>query len=187
MSCEEALSRSFSGVVLRSTGVNWDLRKNQPYEIYSQYLGFKIPVGIIGDSFTRYQLRIEEMRQSLQIILVCLNRISAGAILSENYKVVPPSRNVMKLSMEGLIHHFKYFTEGIFIVGSENYVAIEAPKGEFGVFLAVNKSSRAHRCKIRSPGYFHLQGLDYMAYNHFLADVTTIIGTQDIVFGEIDR
>lgn len=186
VSAVEALNRGFTGPILRSTGVNWDLRKNQPYEVYNE-LNFKVPVGTVGDSFNRYQLRVEEMRQSLNIILECLEKIPNGSVMSDNYKISPPPRHIMKISMEGLIHHFKHFTEGLFAQGCESYVGLEAPKGEFGVYLAVNKSNRPYRCKVRSPGYFHLQGLDYMVYNHLLADVTTVIGTQDIVFGEIDR
>lgn len=186
ISREEALNRGFTGPLLRSTGVPWDLRKTQPYEVYNE-LNFSVPLGTNGDCFDRYILRIEEMRQSLKIIKQCLNSMPNGAIKVDNYKISVPSRAVIKSSMESLIHHFKLFTSGIIINPNESYTAVEAPKGEFGVYLAVNKSNKAYRCKIRSPGFAHLQGLDYMAYNHFLADVTTIIGTQDIVFGEIDR
>jgi NADH dehydrogenase (ubiquinone) Fe-S protein 2 len=186
VSDKEARNRGFTGAILRSTGKNWDLRKTQPYEIYDE-LKFWVPVGISGDSYNRYQLRVEEMYQSLNIIFECLEKIPTGPVLTDNYKVSNPTRSSIKMSMEALIHHFKYFTEGIFIKGGEEYIGVEGPKGELGVFLAVNKSNKAYRCKIRSPGYFHLQGLDHMVYNHFLADATTIIGTQDIVFGEIDR
>lgn len=186
ISREEALNRGFTGPLLRSTGVPWDLRKTQPYEVYNE-LKFSVPLGTNGDCFDRYILRIEEMRQSLKIIKQCLNYMPNGAVKVDNYKISVPSRVVIKSSMESLIHHFKLFTSGIIINPNENYTAVEAPKGEFGIYLAVNKSNKAYRCKIRSPGFAHLQGLDYMAYNHFLADVTTIIGTQDIVFGEIDR
>lgn len=186
VSLREALSRGFSGPILRSTGINWDLRKTQPYEIYSE-LKFKSVLGTDGDSFNRYQIRISEMRQSLLIILQCLNKIPNGSVLNDYYKISSPPRQIMKISMESLIHHFKHFTEGFFIYSSESYVGLESPKGELGVFLVVNKSNRPYRCKIRSPGYFHLQGIDYMLYNHLLSDVTTVIGTQDVVFGEIDR
>lgn len=183
---QEAKDRSFTGPLLRSTGVPWDLRKTQPYEVYDE-LKFSIPITTNGDCFDRYIIRIEEMRQSLSIIKQCLDFIPNGPIKTDNYKISVPSRLVIKSSMESLIHHFKLFTSGIIVKANESYTGIEAPKGEFGVYLAVNKSNRPYRCKIRSPGFAHLQGLDYMAYNHFLADVTTIIGTQDIVFGEIDR
>lgn len=186
VSAAEALNRGFTGPILRSTGICWDLRKNQPYEVYNE-LSFKVPVSNVGDSFSRYQIRVEEMRQSLKLVVECINNIPTGPIATDNFKVSPPPRHLMKLSMEGLIHHFKYFTEGLSSQSSESYVGLEAPKGEFGVYLATNKTNRPYRCKVRSPGYFHLQGLDYMVYNHLLADVTTVIGTQDIVFGEIDR
>lgn len=182
----EAVERGFTGPLLRSTGLKWDVRKTQPYEVYNE-MDFDVPVGVNGDCFDRYILRMHEMRQSVRIIEQCLNRMPAGPVKNENYKISPPPRALIKTSMEALIHHFKLFTENLTLPKAETYVGIESPKGEFGVFLAVNKSNRPYRCKIRSPGYMHLQGLDYMAYNHFLADVTTIIGTQDIVFGEIDR
>ena len=182
----EALNRGFTGPLLRSTGIPWDLRKTQPYECYSE-LNFSIPISFNGDCYDRYIIRIEEMRQSLNIIQQCLNFIPNGSNKSDNYKISMPSKMLIKSSMESLIHHFKLFTTGLFLPKNETYVGIEAPKGEFGVYLAVNSPNRPYRCKIRSPGFAHLQGLDYMAYNHFLADVTTIIGTQDIVFGEIDR
>jgi len=186
ISASEALNRGFTGPLLRSTGIKLDLRKSQTYEVYGE-IKFKIPVGSNGDSFTRYLLRVEEMRQSLRIIEQCINIMPRGGIKHDNYKTSIPSKNVMKLSMEGIIHHFKMHTEGLLPPTGETYCAIEAPKGEFGVSIFTNQSDKPYRCKIRSPGYAHLQGLDYMSYNHFLADVTTIIGTQDIVFGEIDR
>lgn len=172
--------------MLRSTGVKWDLRVVTPYECYSE-LTFETPITTSGDCFDRYTLRVEEMRQSLVIIEECLNKIPNGPIKNEDYKVSPPPREILKTSMEGLIHHFKYFTDNLTLPEAEVYAGIESPKGEFGVYLATNKSNRPYRCKIRSPGLIHLQALDYMAYNHFLADVTAIIGTQDVVFGEIDR
>ena len=183
---QEAKNRGFTGPLLRSTGIAWDLRKTHPYEIYSE-LNFSIPITTNGDCFDRYLIRIEEMKQSLKIIIQCINLIPEGAIKIDNAKISNPSRKVIKSSMEALIHHFKFFTSGILAKPNEGYTSVEAPKGEFGIYLALNKSNRPYRCKIRSPGFAHLQGLDYMSYNHFLADVTTIIGTQDIVFGEIDR
>jgi len=173
-------------VLLRSSGLPWDIRKTQAYEVYPE-LSFSIPVSRNGDSYDRYLLRMAEMRQSLEIIDQCLNLMPSGPVKNENYKVATPPRALIKSSMEALIHHFKLFSENLAVGETETYVGIESPKGEFGVYLVVNFSNRPYRCKIRSPGYAHLQGLDYMSYNHFLADVTTIIGTQDVVFGEIDR
>ncbi len=186
ITASEAIERGFTGVMLRSTGICWDLRKTQPYEAYRK-LKFEVPVGINGDCFDRYLLRIWEMRQSVAIIEQCLARMPEGPVKNEDYKISPPPKTLIKSSMEALIHHFKLFTENLILPRAESYAAVESPKGEFGVYLAVNRSNRPYRCKIRSPGYAHLQGLDYMSYNHFLADVTTIIGTQDVVFGEIDR
>lgn len=158
-----------------------------PYESYGE-LDFKVPVGTNGDCYDRYLLRMSEMLESLLIIEQCIDRIPQGPIKNESYKVSPPPRQIMKSSMEALIHHFKYFSQGLVLDANEVYAGIESPKGEFGVYLAnADKDTRPYRCKIKSPGYMHLQGLDLMSYNHFLADVTTIIGTQDIVFGEIDR
>lgn len=151
-------------------------------------LDFKVPVGTNGDCYDRYLLRMDEMVESLNIIEQCINNIPQGPIKNESYKISPPSRRIMKSSMEATIHHFKYFSHGVTPPSNEVYSGIESPKGEFGVYLAnEDMSNRPYRCKIKSPGYVHLQGLDLMSYNHFLADVTTIIGTQDIVFGEIDR
>lgn len=146
-----------------------------------------MPVGANGDCFDRYLMRMEEMRVSLKIIEYCLQQLPEGPVKNENYKISPPPRSVMKTSMEAMIHHFKYFSENLILPRLECYAGVESPKGEFGVYLAANRTNRPYRCKIRSPGYIHLQGLDYMSYNHFLADVTAIIGTQDVVFGEIDR
>ena len=157
-----------------------------PYEVYNQ-VDFKVPVGTNGDCFDRYLMRVAEMVESVNIIEQCLNNIPQGSIKNESYKVSPPSRKLMKSSMESLIHHFKYYSNGLEVRADEVYAGIESPKGEFGVYLVSNGSNRPYRCKIKSPGYMHLQGLDLMSYNHFLADITTIIGTQDIVFGEIDR
>jgi NADH dehydrogenase (ubiquinone) Fe-S protein 2 len=184
----DALEWGFSGVLLRGTGIPWDLRKIQPYEVYSE-LDFKIPVGTNSDSFDRYVLRVEEMRQSVSILLQCLNQISEGPVQSNDNKLVAPSREEMMESMEALIHYFKLMSEGFFVAPGELYTAVEAPKGEFGVFLVADGTNRPYRCKIRAPGFFHLQGLNMMlrTSNHYLADVVAIIGTQDIVFGEIDR
>lgn len=186
VSAIEARAWGFSGVMLRGSGVDWDLRRDQPYEIYDQ-LQFRIPVGTRGDCFDRYFLRMEEMRQSLNMILQCLNRIPAGLIKSDNKKITPPTRLQMRESMEALIHHFKLYTEGYNVSAGEVYSAVEAPKGEFGVYLVSNGTSRPYRCKIKAPGFLHLQGTDFMARGHLLADVVTTIGTQDIVFGEVDR
>lgn len=183
---QKALDFGFSGVMLRGSGVAWDLRKVQPYEVYSK-LNFEIPIGTTGDCYDRYLIRIEEMRQSLAIIYQCLNKIPLGLIKIDDRKFVPPIRKKMKNSMESLIHHFKLFSEGFYVSKGSTYVGVEAPKGEFGVFLTANGSNRPYRCKIKAPGYAHLQGLNFMATNHLLADVVTIIGTQDIVFGEVDR
>lgn len=186
VSADQALDWGFSGVMLRGSGVAWDLRKTQPYDIYNQ-VSFDVPVGTRGDCYDRYLIRVEEMRQSLRILGECLNKLPQGVIKSDDKKITPPSRGQMKHSMESLIHHFKYYTEGFSVPASETYTAVEAPKGEFGVFLVSNGTNRPYRCKIRAPGFAHLQGLDFMARNHMLADVVTIIGTQDIVFGEVDR
>jgi NADH dehydrogenase (ubiquinone) Fe-S protein 2 len=183
---DNALQNSFSGVMLRSTGFSWDLRKIEPYEIYEN-LKFDIPVGLNGDCYDRYLIRVEEMRQSISIINQCLNTLPSGEIKTDDRKISPPSRNEMKHSMEALIHHFKLFSEGTHISAGETYMAVEAPKGEFGVYLVANGSNKPYRCKIKSPGFAHLQGLNMMAKGHMIADVVTIIGTQDIVFGEVDR
>jgi NADH dehydrogenase (ubiquinone) Fe-S protein 2 len=186
VTADEALDWGFSGVMLRGSGVAWDLRKTQPYDVYDQ-LPFDVPVGSRGDCYDRYLIRIEEMRQSLRLIMECINVLPEGVIKADDRKITPPSRAHMKESMESLIHHFKLYTEGFVVPASETYTAVEAPKGEFGVYLVSNGSNRPYRCKIRAPGFVHLQALDFMAKNHMLADVVTIIGTQDIVFGEVDR
>jgi NADH-quinone oxidoreductase subunit D len=187
---EEAQAWGFSGPMLRGSGIAWDLRKSQPYECYAE-LDFDVPVGHNGDSYDRYLLRMEEMRQSCRIISQCLAKLDGELVGQpvklQNFKVSAPGRNDMKASMEALIHHFKYFTEGLHVPAGEVYAAIEAPKGEMGVYLVSTGGPKPFRVKIRAPGYAHLQGLDFMAKGHLLADVTTIIGTQDIVFGEIDR
>jgi NADH dehydrogenase (ubiquinone) Fe-S protein 2 len=183
---DEALAYGFSGPMLRGSGISWDLRKNQPYEVYDQ-LDFDIPIGSNGDCYDRYCIRINEMRESIRIIVQCLNNMPEGPVKVDDAKIVPPSRTDMKESMESLIHHFKFFTENYSVPKGETYTSVEAPKGEFGVFLVSNGTSNPYRCKIRPPGFSHLQGLDFMAKGHMLADVVTIIGTQDIVFGEVDR
>lgn len=186
VTAKEAIDWGFSGVLLRGSGLPWDLRKMQPYDVYEQ-VEFSIPVGTNGDCFDRYLLRVEEMRQSLYIIRQCLNLMPKGPVKTDNKKFTSPSRIEMKQSMEALIHHFKYFTEGINIEAGETYTATEAPKGEFGVYLIANGTDKPYRCKIKAPGFSHLQALNNMAKGHMIADVVTIIGTQDIVFGEVDR
>lgn len=184
---EDALDWGLSGVMLRGSGVPWDLRKTQPYEVYHE-LDFDVPVGTRGDCYDRYLLRIEEMRQSIRLIMQCINQMPTdGLVQVDDRKITPPSRSQMKDSMESVIHHFKLYTEGFHLPPSESYTAVEAPKGEFGVYLVSDGGNRPYRCKIRAPGFAHLQALDFMAKGHMLADVVTIIGTQDIVFGEIDR
>ena len=186
VTADQALSWGFSGVMIRGSGVQWDLRKTQPYDVY-QRMDFQTAVGSRGDCYDRYCIRIEEMRQSLRIINQCINQMSPGLFRSEDHKITAPSRSQIKQSMESLIHHFKLYTEGFSLPAGETYTAVEAPKGEFGVYLVSNGTNRPYRCKIRAPGFAHLQGLDFMSKNHMLADVVTIIGTQDIVFGEVDR
>ncbi|KAL5499895.1 hypothetical protein EMCRGX_G011363 [Ephydatia muelleri] len=186
VTAQQALDAGFSGVMLRGSGVQWDLRKAQPYDAYDQ-VEFDVPVGRHGDCYDRYLCRMEEMRQSLRIIYQCLNKMPAGDVESHDAKISAPSRTEIKNSMESLVHHFKLFTEGIQIPAGATYTAIEAPKGEFGVYIVSDGSSKPYRCKIRPPGFYHLAALDWMVKGHMLADVVAIIGTQDIVFGEIDR
>lgn len=186
VSLKDALDWGFSGVMLRGSGINWDLRKTQPYDKYNEF-NFRIPVGINGDCYDRYLIRVLEMRESLKIIEQCLNSIEVGLYKTADNKITPPSRTDIKTSMESLTHHFKIFTQGFVVDKKETYMASEAPKGEFGVFIVSDGSNRPYRCKIKSPGFSHLQSLDYMSKQHLLADVVTIIGTQDIVFGEVDR
>ena len=183
---KQALDWGFSGVLLRGSGFNWDLRKKQPYEIYDK-LNFDIFTGTNGDCYDRYLIRVAEMRESLSIIMQCLNNMPEGPVKVDDKKITPPSREDVKNSMESLIHHFKYFTEGVSVPRGETYTSTEAPKGEFGVYLVSNGTNRPYRCKIKAPGFGHLQGLDMMSKGHMIADVVTIIGTQDIVFGEVDR
>lgn len=177
---------SFSGVMLRGSGKNWDLRKSHPYDIYNN-INFSVPTGTNGDCFDRYLIRIFEMRESLKIIYFCINNIENGFIIKQNCKETPPNRFLMKSSMESTIHHYKIYSQGLTALSTETYTATEAPKGEFAVHLISNNTNRPYRCKIKAPGFNHLQSLNYMSKNHFIADVVTIIGTQDIVFGEIDR
>ena len=186
VSKEDALDYSFSGVMLRGSGVAWDLRKSQPYECYDQ-LEFKIPVGKNGDCYDRYICRIEEMRESVKIINQCLSRMPKGPVKSPDGKITPPSKKEIKESMESLIHHFKLFTEGYRVDEDEIYTAVEAPKGEFGVYLISDGSNKPYKCKIRAPGFSHLQAMDYLIKGHMLADVPAVLGSLDIVFGEIDR
>ena len=172
--------------MLRGSGLAWDLRKTAPCEIYSE-IDFDVPVGSNGDCYDRYMIRIEEMRQSLSIIKQALDLLCEGPVKTSNLKVTPPSRSDMKTSMEAVIHHFKLHTEGIVLPHGETYVATEAPKGEFGVFLKSDGSNKPYRCYIRAPGFAHLQGIDFMTKGHMIADVVTVISTMDVVFGEIDR
>lgn len=183
---EQALDWGFSGVMLRSTGVRWDIRKESPYDAYAD-MEFDVPIGKNGDCFDRYLCRVEEMRQSLRIIDQCINKMPEGPIKTQDYKVCPPPRDEMKSSMEALIHHFKLYSEGFQVPAGSTYTAIEAPKGEFGVYLVSDGTSRPYRCKIRAPGFFHLAAMDMMSRGHYIADVVAIIGTCDLVFGEVDR
>lgn len=186
VTADDACQWGFSGVMLRGSGVHWDLRKSQPYEVYDK-LKFEIPVGTNGDCYDRYLIRVFEMKESLKIIEQCLNSMPLGYIKTNDFKISPPTRSEMKQSMEALIHHFKMYTQGVIIPSSETYIGTEAPKGEFGVYLISDGTNRPYRCKIKAPGFNHLQALDFMSKGHLIADVVTIIGTQDIVFGEVDR
>ena len=186
VSKQDALDYSFSGVMLRGSGVPWDLRKSQPYECYNEF-DFKIPIGKNGDCYDRYLCRIEEMRESVKIINQCLDSMPSGPVKSTDGKITPPSKKEIKNSMEALIHHFKLFTEGYRVDKDEIYTAVEAPKGEFGVYLISDGSSKPYKCKIRAPGFSHLQAMDYLIKGHMLADVPAVLGSLDIVFGEIDR
>ena len=185
---ERALELGFTGPMLRGSGVEWDLRKKQPYAVYDR-LDFDIPVGTNGDCYDRYLVRVAEMRESARIIKQCIDwlRANPGPVSVDDPKVVPPSREAMKDDMESLIHHFKLFTEGYSVPPGEAYAAVEAPKGEFGVYLVADGTNRPYRAKIRAPGFLHLQAMDHVAKGHLLADVAAIIGTMDIVFGEVDR
>ena len=185
---ERALQLGFTGPMLRGSGIAWDLRKKQPYEVYDR-MDFDIPIGTNGDSYDRYLVRIQEMRESNKIIKQCVDwlRTHPGPVISDDHKVAPPSRENMKSNMEELIHHFKLFTEGFHVPPGEVYAAVEHPKGEFGIYLMSDGANKPYRLKIRAPGFPHLAALDEMSRGHMIADVVTIIGTQDIVFGEIDR
>jgi len=182
----EANELGLSGVLARGSGLLWDLRKRCSYEIY-KHLTFKIPIGINGDSYDRYLIRIYEMRQSISIIEKCINNIPYGLIKVDDNKISVPSRKVMKSSMEGLIHHFKLYSEGIQVKKGHVYACAEAPKGEMGVYFVADGTNKPQRCKIRAPGFMHLQSLNYVVKGHMIADLVTVIGTQDIVFGEVDR
>lgn len=188
VSPERALQRGFTGVMLRGSGIEWDIRKKAPYDAYAK-VDFDIPVGLNGDCYDRYLCRINEMRESNKIIKQCVQWLKAnpGPVIVENHKVAPPKRTDMKMGMEDLIHHFKLFTEGMHVPEGETYTAIEHPKGEFGIYMISDGANMPYRLKIRAPGFAHLQGMDEMARGHMLADVVAIIGTQDIVFGEVDR
>nr|XP_018913190.1 PREDICTED: NADH-ubiquinone oxidoreductase 49 kDa subunit [Bemisia tabaci] len=186
ISAEDALNYGFSGVMLRGSGIKWDLRKVQPYDAYD-LVEFDVPIGSKGDCYDRYLCRVEEMRQSMRIILQCLNQMPAGEVKTDDMKVSTPSREEMKTSMEALIHHFKLFTQGYAVPPGCTYTAVEAPKGEFGVYLVSDGTSKPYRCKIKAPGFAHLAALEKMGRRSFLADIVAIIGTLDVVFGEIDR
>ena len=188
VSPERALQKGFTGPMLRGSGIEWDVRKNQPYEVYDK-LDFDIPVGVNGDCYDRYLCRINEMRQSNRIIKQCVDwlRANPGEVMSDNHKVAPPKRHAMTTNMEELIHHFKLFSEGMHVPEGEIYVGTEHPKGEFGIYMISDGANKPYRLKIRAPGFAHLQGMDEMAKGHMLADVVAIIGTMDIVFGEVDR
>ena len=188
VSAERAKQLGFTGAMLRGSGVEWDIRKNEPYSVYEK-LEFDVPVGVTGDCYDRYLVRMEEMRQSTRIINQCVSWLkdNPGPVMSDDHKVTPPNREAMKDDMESLIHHFKLFTEGFCIPEGESYTAVEAPKGEFGVYLVSDGANKPYRVKIRAPGFPHLASMDEMSKGHMLSDVVTIIGSQDIVFGEVDR
>ncbi len=183
---EEAEMFGMSGVMLRSTGVHWDLRRSQPYECYDE-LDFKVPVGKNGDCYDRYVMRMEEMRQATHIMVQCIEKMPSGPHVTEDHKVTPPTRGEMKKSMEALIHHFKLYTEGYHVPAGQAYAAVEAPKGEFAVYLVADGTNKPYRCKFRAPSYAHLQAMDYISRGHMVADVSAILGSLDIVFGEVDR
>ena len=183
---EEALEHSFSGVMLRGSGISWDLRKSQPYECYQNF-NFKIPIGKNGDCYDRYLCRIEEMKQSVEIIKDCIDKMPSGPVKNVDGKITPPPKEDLKRSMEAVIHHFKLFSEGFRVPEGEIYAAVEAPKGEFGVYLISDGSHKPYKCKIRAPGFSHLQAMDYLMKGHMLADVPAVLGSMDLVFGEVDR
>jgi len=186
VSKQEALDHGFSGVMIRGSGIPWDLRKSNPYECYEEF-NFKIPVGKNGDCYDRYLCRIEEMKESIKIMMQALEKIPKGPVMTLDTKVGPPKRRDMKMSMEALINHFKLYTEGYHVPVGEVYAAVEAPKGEFGVYLIADGTNNPYRCKIKAPGFVHLQAMNYMIKGHMLADVPAVLGSMDIVFGEVDR
>jgi NADH-quinone oxidoreductase subunit D len=190
VSLKEAWEWGFSGVMVRGSGAAWDLRKSQPYECYAE-MDFDIPIGKNGDCYDRYCIRMEEMRQSVRIMKQCIAKLRApdgqGPVVVEDNKVAPPRRGEMKRSMEALIHHFKLYTEGVHVPAGEVYAAVEAPKGEFGVYLVADGTNKPYKCKIRAPGFAHLQAMHHICKGHLLADVSAILGSLDIVFGEVDR
>jgi NADH-quinone oxidoreductase subunit D len=186
VSKQQALDWGFSGPMIRGSGIAWDLRKSQPYEIYGE-LDFDVPIGKNGDSYDRYLIRVQEMYESVKIIEQCIAKIPNGEVVTDDKRVAPPKRADMKNSMESLINHFKLYTEGYHVPAGEVYGCVEAPKGEFGVYLISDGSNKPHRCRVRAPGFAHLQGLEFMVKGNLLADVVTVISTQDIVFGEVDR
>ena len=185
---ERALALGFTGPMLRGSGVEWDLRRKQPYEVYDK-LDFDIPVGVNGDSYDRYLVRMEEFRQSNRIIKQCVDwlRKNPGPVITSDNKIAPPNREGMKTNMEDMIHHFKLFTEGFHVPVGEAYAAVEHPKGEFGIYMISDGANKPYRLKIRAPGFAHISAMDEMVRGHMLADLVAVIGTQDIVFGEIDR
>jgi len=186
VSAQDCHERGFSGVMVRGSGLAWDLRRSQPYEVYSE-LDFKIPLGKNGDCYDRYLCRVEEMYESVKIMQQCLEKMPEGPVMTQDNKFVPPRRSEMKQSMEALIHHFKLYTEGVHVPAGEVYCAVEAPKGEFGVYLVSDGSNKPYRVKLRAPGFTHLAAMDYLNRGHMLADVSAILGSLDIVFGEVDR
>lgn len=186
VSKKEAIEWGFSGPMLRASGVPWDLRKSQPYECYAD-LDFDVPIGTTGDCYARYLVRVEEMRQSAKLMKQAIEKMPKGAVMVDDHKITPPKRADMKNSMEALIHHFKLYTEGYHVPAGETYTVVEAPKGEFGVYLVSDGTNKPYRCHIRAPGFAHLQALDFMSRGHMLADTVAIIGSMDVVFGEIDR
>ena len=187
VSAKTALNWGFTGVMLRGSGINWDLRKSSGFNNLYKNFDFEVPVGKKGDCYDRFLIRVEEMKQSAKIIKQALDNLPTGSFLGHNSKVIAPSRFQMRQSMESMIHHFKLYTEGYKVPKGETYTAVEAPKGEFGVYIKANNSNKPSRCRIKAPGFLHLQGMDFMSKGHMIADVVTILGTQDIVFGEVDR
>jgi NADH-quinone oxidoreductase subunit D len=186
VSRDDAIAWGFSGPMIRAAGIPWDLRKSQPYDVYAK-MDFDIPVGTRGDCYDRFMVRVEEVRQSARIMKQCLAEMPEGPVITSDTKVAPPKRAEMKQSMEALIHHFKLYTEGFHVPAGEVYVATESPKGEFGVYLVADGTNKPYRCRIRAPGFAHLQAMDFMCRGHMLADVSAVLGSLDIVFGEVDR